>query len=912
MQSGARLLTAVLFALFCRSSVLAQPQPVAETDDGIAGVLQRIEKALLDGKPDGYVALVAPGANAEAATSFAQPLFKPGVTKATVRERDRQPLQGAVEGEGYRLLVEALIERGRAGRIVTWRLDLRRSREDDARWFISGQEQVSSLDGLYQLQLDSSRQFAARDLTITSIDFSLSMPKGRAYVAETDAGVAALILIGKGTMRFSPGPAAERRQVRIFGGDETLVSPFRAALVRLNPAEYADRVSSGALTADEQVDRDSMRSAQSFFDAQIGQSFAIATDLSPQAKWSLTPAFGDFLADVRTEKQGTLTFARSSNEAEDITLFDRRRRKNIALYASPQKLETRGRFYNEDDLSDYDILNYDVDATFAPERQWIDGRATVALKVRAPSLGTITLRLADALTVQSIVSAQLGRLLFFRVVGQNSVIVGLPSMVFRDQQFSLTIAYAGRLEPQALDREAVSVQRDQEYVSDFPTAAPEPRYIYSNRSYWYPQGQVTDYATATMRITTPEDLGCVASGDLLDVRSLSTQSERGEIHRRQYTFQARQPVRYLACVLSRFVASHTMDVKLASGTMDSSARSTRAGGAGAAQSGEAVLKLAVAANPRQDSRGRALQERAASIIQFYSSLIGDTPYPSFTLAVTESDVPGGHSPAYFAVLNQPTLLSTVTWRNDPVNFEGFPSFFLAHEVAHQWWGQAVGWKNYHEQWISEGFAQYFAALYARQERGEEAFTGVLRQMRRWAISESDQGPIALGYRLGHIKSDSRVFRAVIYNKSAIVLEMLRRLVGDASFFRGVRRFYLESRFKKVGTDDARKAFEAESGEDLDRFFDGWIMSADLPLVRVERQLVSGGPDGPAVKLTFEQQQPELFDVVIPVAIRYTSGAADLQEVRVRERRTEVLVPLKGQLKTVDADPDKVTLCRFRG
>ena len=97
----------------------------------------------------------------------------------------------------------------------------------------------------------------------------------------------------------------------------------------------------------------------------------------------------------------------------------------------------------------------------------------------------------------------------------------------------------------------------------------------------------------------------------------------------------------------------------------------------------------------------------------------------------------------------------VSWRNDPASFDGFPEFFLAHELAHQWWGQAVGWKNYHEQWLSEGFAQYFAALYAQQQRGDEVFASVLRQLRRWAMDESDQGPVYLGYRLGHIKGDSR-------------------------------------------------------------------------------------------------------------------------------------------------------------
>src|SRR5262245_54527583 len=92
----------------------------------------------------------------------------------------------------------------------------------------------------------------------------------------------------------------------------------------------------------------------------------------------------------------------------------------------------------------------------------------------------------------------------------------------------------------------------------------------------------------------------------------------------------------------------------------------------------------------------------------------------------------------------------------PVDFAcaraGYPSFFLANELAHQWWGQGVGWKNYHEQWISEGFAQYFAALWARKERGDELFFDLLRQMRRWSLEQSSQGPVYLGYRLGHIRA----------------------------------------------------------------------------------------------------------------------------------------------------------------
>ena len=83
------------------------------------------------------------------------------------------------------------------------------------------------------------------------------------------------------------------------------------------------------------------------------------------------------------------------------------------------------------------------------------------------------------------------------------------------------------------------------------------------------------------------------------------------------------------------------------------------------------------------------------------------------------------------------------------------------------------------------------------------FDGIIRSMSRWAVSTSDQGAVYLGYRLGHIKNDGRILRALVYNKGAMVLHMLRRLVGDEVFFRALRRFYDSYRFQKAGTDELR-------------------------------------------------------------------------------------------------------------
>jgi predicted metalloprotease with PDZ domain len=337
-------------------------------------------------------------------------------------------------------------------------------------------------------------------------------------------------------------------------------------------------------------------------------------------------------------------------------------------------------------------------------------------------------------------------------------------------------------------------------------------------------------------------------------------------------------VRYLACIISHFQAAPAIPLKL------------REGG------GE--VPLIVTANPREFNRVRSMSEKAADILRFYSSLMRDAPYDSFTLALTESDLPGGHSPAYFAMLNQPLPTSPFTWTNDPVSFQGYPSFFAAHEIAHQWWGQAVGWKNYHEQWLSEGFAQYFAALYAERERGPESFVNVLRQMRRWAIDMSPQGPIYLGYRLGHLRSEGRVFRALVYNKGAMVLHMLRRLVGDDAFFAGLRDFYTTWKYKKAGTDDLRSAMEQAAGRPLERFFDRWIYGSAIPVVRFTSEV-----DGQSLHVRFEQRSGEVFDFPVTVTIAYVDGTTEDVVVAVTDTVVERVIPLKQAVRTVEANRD---------
>ena len=835
--------------------------------DGVATLLRRLEQAAAVADAQAILALGEPATSRPSFEDFASTLTTPAPTRLVLNERDRAPL----EGRGQRLIVEVFSESGIEGRLGTWRVDVRPGAAASDPWRIAAVSRLSIITGLYRLSLNPAKQYDIHNLTVHAPDLAIDMASGRAFVAETPDGATALVLLGRGRMRFTPPDPAERTQVRIFGGQETLVADIDMAFLRLSPGEFASRVDAEALRPRPVVAAD-LRAATTVFNDHIGRTLQVdLSDLS-RDRWSLLPSPGDFIGELRTRKFGTLTYTRSASEAEDITLFDRKERHNISVYASPEKLAQRGRFYSEDDGLDYDILTYDIDAEFTPDRGTMDGNARIRLKILSDN-SSLTFHLADSLVVRGIYSPAFGRLLHLRVIGQNTVIVNLPAVLQSGTEILLNVLYSGRIAPQVFDREAIRVGQDLHEPIYMPI---EQRWLYSNRSYWYPQSTVSDYATAKLRITIPVDFDVVATGD--PVGSPTSPAE-GARRRKVFVFDAARPSRYLALVITRLEKV--------------SASRITAGGRD--------VSLYVQSSPRQGGRVRDMGEKAAAVFKFYASLVGDAPYPSFTLAVIESDRPGGHSPPYFALLNQVVMGSTFVWRNDPVSFDNYPAFFLAHEVAHQWWGHAVGWKNYHEQWISEGFAQYFAALYAEKDLENTVLPNLLRQMRHTAIAASTEGPVYLGYRLGHIKGDERVFRSVIYNKAAMVLHMLRRLVGDEAFFSGVRAFYEQWKFKKAGTDDFRQVMERASGRDLSRFFETWIYGASIPRVKFGVHVAAG-----SALVRFEQRADPV-DVPITVTIVYGSGDTEEVIIALADKMTERTLPLKGPVRSITANADNGAL-----
>ena len=149
-----------------------------------------------------------------------------------------------------------------------------------------------------------------------------------------------------------------------------------------------------------------------------------------------------------------------------------------------------------------------------------------------------------------------------------------------------------------------------------------------------------------------------------------------------------------------------------------------------------------------------------------------------------------------------------------------------------------------------------------------------------------------------------MFRSIIYNKAAMVLHMLRRLVGDEVFFNGVRTFYRDWKFKKAGTEDFRAAMEKASGRNLNRFFETWIYGTEIPTLKFSSHTSAG-----SALIRFEQRG-EPVDVPVTVTVEYQSGAMQQVVVALADKVTERTIPLSGAVRSITANADNGALVKI--
>ncbi len=319
----------------------------------------------------------------------------------------------------------------------------------------------------------------------------------------------------------------------------------------------------------------------------------------------------------------------------------------------------------------------------------------------------------------------------------------------------------------------------------------------------------------------------------------------------------------------------------------------------------------------------AMQQTRAQL-QICSMYFGKNPYDS--IYITEQpNFSFGQSWPYLVYLPISAYTdSTQRWMLfGSINnkFTGFVDEVTPHEVSHQWWGHAVGWASYHDQWLSEGFAEFSAGLFTQIAYGNNRkeylqFWDRLRQRilekNTYGIAPNDAGPIWMGTRLISPKTESG-YQNVVYPKGAYILQMIRSMMyspGDKLFIEMMHDFVESHRdhpattesFKSVVERHMTKAMDLQGNGKMDWFFREWVYGTEVPKYQFEYHLapVEGGKFKLSMTIT-QSEVSQNFAMLVPVFADFGKGMVRMGQVTVignSVRNAEVLLP---------SEPKKVAL-----
>ncbi len=298
-----------------------------------------------------------------------------------------------------------------------------------------------------------------------------------------------------------------------------------------------------------------------------------------------------------------------------------------------------------------------------------------------------------------------------------------------------------------------------------------------------------------------------------------------------------------------------------------------------------------------EATARRFLGKTPRMIVFFGDKTG-RPYPYVKYAQSVMPEFGGGMENISA-----TTMTDAALRDEIAALEGDADGLVAHELAHQWFGDLLTCKDWSHIWLNEGFASYFDPLFTEHDRGEDAFRLEMNRVLR-SYLDSDRGYRRPIVETRYETSDA-MFDSVTYAKGACVLHTLRGLVGDEAWWKGIRRYVSAHQLQVVETDDFRKAMEAASGKDLKWFFDQWVYKAGHPELKIRWHYEETDK---TVRVNVQQTQ-KLDDQTplfrLPTTLAITDGAGQTRRIPIviDGPSHEFVIPCASRPKMVQVDPD---------
>jgi len=499
----------------------------------------------------------------------------------------------------------------------------------------------------------------------------------------------------------------------------------------------------------------------------------------------------------------------------------------------------------------FDALHYQIETTVQPDNS-LDGNTLVEFRALQDGKRLLFIQLSRALKIESVSSESGAPLDFFqneglteqelRTRGDDTLCVFLPRAPNSGESFSLRFRYRGKV--------IYDAGNGVLFVND--------------RESWYPHyGGAGDFARFDMTIRWPKRLRLVATGDKI------SEDEDGEF--RVGRWKTAQPVPEAGFNLGLYsVASITSENRSVSVFANQElekalfARLTQPSVIGdpwASLTPESPgAHPSLQRIPPNPSDGlRLLARQVDSSIRFYEHYSGPFPFGSLNV----SQIPGTFGQGWpgllylstFSFLPQEAQRRAGLTESDS---ELFSQIIPVHEVAHQWWGNVVGWSSYRDQWIDESIASYLALLFAdSQGSAEQTLHAWLERDRKTLITKSpdsdrapaDIGPLIVGGRLTSSKSPE-AYDQIVYTKGPWVIHMIREMLrqpgpnskeADSRFIGLLQTLQKKYAHAPLSTDQFQREVEAvmtpkmalEGGRSMDWFFEQYVRGTGIPHYKVE-------------------------------------------------------------------------------
>jgi aminopeptidase N len=494
------------------------------------------------------------------------------------------------------------------------------------------------------------------------------------------------------------------------------------------------------------------------------------------------------------------------------------------------------------------VDDYQIDAELTPHIHKIVARA----KVRFTALedtSIATFELHNALRITKVLDAANKPLSAERVTQDSTVRVQLNTPLAKDTSTTLTFEYEGVLDS----------------ADDSPVQGLKLAYVGDDTSYllyagrWFP---VNAYGinrfTATMNITVPAHMMVIGSGK----EALTPATKRAgtsTLPGKTYVFAWDKP-----SFPGTIVAGTFQEFK----------------------SDEAGLDLHVFFKPAHQNLGATYATTAVKEFTYYVTLYG--PAPSTTLKVVE--IPDDTLPAAWAPEMAAISSRAVT---DKVNYR-----LLANTIAHQWWGVSVSPASRDDWWLSDGFARYSEARYVEQAAGQAGLEETVKDMSVGALAY-DTVPLSSA---GKLDLFSPEFQSLVTDKGAMILHMLRWVLGDQKYDQTMRTFAAKYAGKSASLDDFRALAEQNYGQQLTWFFSQWLDSTGAPEFKTKYTIYRLGSNKGFRVVGQISQDLDLFRMPVQLKID-TDGKTEAKRIEVVGTNSPFNVETYGKPRRIVVDPD---------